>query len=77
MYLKTRYQKPKSPDEKLTFHESISGRCPGLLSRRRAGWNNPMGSMADTVLIASPAEDIVVAGREPRPGERDWLVDLS
>ena len=67
------YRKPTSPDEKLTFYERISGRCPGLPSRWRAGWNNPMGGIADEVLIASPAEDIAVTGREPRPGERDCL----
>ena len=72
MYRNIQYQKPKSPDEKLTFHESISGRFPGLLSRWKAGWDNP-GGMAEEVLIASPAEDIAVTGKEPGPGERDCL----
>ena len=33
----------------------------------------PEGGIADQVLIASPAEDIAVAGKEPGPGENDCL----
>jgi len=85
MYRNIQYQKPKSPDEKLPFNESISGRCSGLLSSWRAIQNNPMGGMADVVFTASPDEDIVgtdtverrrpslIAMREPVSGGRDCL----